>query len=249
MPSVAIGIAFHSRSQPLVNAVKSALEQGVAGHNVYVVVLDSSKSGCAYRLLHRFREEPRMVILKGRARSAYAARNKLLRYAEARWKDLTWHVRLDADDSFVSKVALSSALHSAKPKHRVILAGNRQIAPNGRLVGRNLPTPQMLDRRQLLARIARMADGDFKAELPSCNLILKAGFKWKYPARKSAEDHWLVAHILLSSRPEWVGIRRLELVNYRLGGALTSANKKSAHYSLQRLALLEAAVGWGTYDR
>lgn len=247
MPSISIGIAFHSRSQPLVNAVKSALEQGVDGHNVYVVVLDSSKSGCAYRLLHRFREEPRMLILKGRARSAYAARNKLLRHAEARWKDLAWHVRLDADDSFVSKVALNSALRSAKSRQRVILAGNRQIAPNGRLVGRNLPTSQMLNRGHLLARIARMADGDFKAELPSCNLILRAGFKWKYPARKSAEDHWLVANILLRSRREWISVRRMELVNYRLGGALTSANKKGANYYLQRQALLEAAVGWGTY--
>jgi hypothetical protein len=73
-----------------------------------------------------------------------------------------------------------------------------------------------------------------------------AGFKWKYPARKSAEDHWLVAYILLSSRPEWIGIRRMELVNYRLGGALTSANKKGAYYLSQRQALLEAAVGWGT---
>jgi len=244
MPSIAIGLAFHSHSQPLARAVKSALAQVVVGHEVHVIVLDSSKLGSARRLLNCYRKNRRMVIIRGSAKSAYAARNHLLRYSEGHFKDLHWHVRLDADDSFVSKDALSNALRATTPQHRVVLAGNRQIGLTRRVVGRNLPTRKILDRDYLLGRLERMADGDFKAELPSCNLILRAGFKWKYPARKSAEDHWLVTSILLRSRPEWISIRRMELVNYRLGGALTSSNKRGLHYSLQRQSLLEAATGW-----
>jgi glycosyltransferase involved in cell wall biosynthesis len=244
MPGIVIGIAFHSRAQPLVKAVVSAMAQAVAGHDVRVVVLDSSISGCARRLLRRLRFNQKVHVIRGSAKSAYAARNCLIRYSEGRWHDLIWHVRLDADDRFVAEGALANTLRAAKPRHRVVLAGNRQIGPDGALVGRNMPSGRILHRSYLLARLSRMAAGDFKAELPSCNLILRAGFGWRYPARRSAEDHWMVASILLTLRPEWVSVRRTELVNYALGGALTSANKKSAHYLLQRKALLEAAAGW-----
>ena len=244
MPGVVIGIAFHSRAQPLVKAVASALAQAVAGHDVRVVVLDSSASGCARQLLRRVMLNRKVHVIRGRARSAYAARNRLIRYSESRWQDLEWHVRLDADDCFVSEEALADVLRAAKPWHRVVLAGNRQIGPNGRLLGRNIPSTRILDRSYLLARIARMAEGVFKAELPSCNLILRAGLVWRYPARRSAEDHWMVASILLRFSPEWISVRRLELVDYRLGGALTSANKRGPNYLAQRKALLEAAAGW-----
>lgn len=245
MPGVSIGIAFHSQAQPLVRAVASALAQSVEGYDVHVVVLDSSTSGCARRLLRHLSLNQRVHIIRGNARSAYAARNRLMRYAEQRWQDLEWHARLDADDRFVSEGALASALRTAKPRHRVVLAGNRQIGPGGILVGRNMPSSRMLNRNYLISRLSRMAAGVFKAELPSCNIILRAGFGWRYPARRSAEDHWMVASILLRLRSEWVSVSRTELVDYTLGGALTSANKRGAHYVLQRKALLEAAAGWG----
>ena len=89
-----------------------------------------------------------------------------------------------------------------------------------------------------------MAAGVLKDELPSCNLILRAGLGWRYPARKSAEDHWLLASILLKTRPAYILVSQVELVDYRVGGALTLANKREGLYLAQRRALLEEAVAW-----
>lgn len=244
MPVVAIGIAFHSKAQQLAKAVESALAQIVPGYDVQVLVLDSSPSGCARRLLRPQRTRQSVHVVQAMAKTAYAARNRLLRCAEGRWADLEWHVRLDADDRFASASALATALRFAKPAHRVVLAGNRQVGPDGRLIGRNIPTARLFGRRHLMARLAGMAAGVFKAELPSCNLILRAGFGWRYPAKKSAEDHWLLASLLLKVRSECVLVSRTELVVYRVGGSLTLANKQRGFYLSQRKDLLEAAAGW-----
>jgi hypothetical protein len=50
-PVIAIGIAFHSAAQKLSEAVDSALAQNVPGHDIQVLVLDSSPSGAARQLL------------------------------------------------------------------------------------------------------------------------------------------------------------------------------------------------------
>jgi len=242
MPAIVIGIAFHNKSQPLVRAVISALAQKVPGHDVYVVVLDSSPSAVAHAMLKHLSKK--FWVVRGKARTAYAARNFLIRYAEQRWPSLAWHVRLDADDCFSSTKALAVVLSGAKPMHRVLLAGNRQMGVRGELIGRNIPSVKMLRRRYLLGRLAKMAKGVFKAELPSCNLILRARLGWRYPAKKSAEDHWMVAMILLKSAPRWVRIRETVLIDYRLGGELTKANKIGGNYLAQRKALFEAAKSW-----
>ncbi len=112
-PVIAIGIAFHSASQRLSEAVDSALAQKVQGHALQVVVLDSSPSGAARRLLGRRRSLPGVHIVRANARTAYAARNRLIAIAESRWPGLRWHVRLDSDDRFASDSALADALHAA----------------------------------------------------------------------------------------------------------------------------------------
>lgn len=243
-PVIAIGIAFHSSGQRLVEAVDSALAQEVPGHDVQVLVLDSSPSGVARRLLGLRRAPPRVRIVRANARTAYAARNKLIAVAEARLPGLSWHVRLDADDRFASVSALADALRSARPIHRAVLAGNRQLGPDGRLIGRNIPTRRLLDRGYLLNRLSGMAAGVLRDELPSCNLILRAGLGWRYPAKRSAEDHWLLASLLMKMRPGHIRVSQVELVDYRVGGALTLANRRKGLYLAQRRDLLEAAAGW-----
>lgn len=243
-PVIAIGIAFHSASQRLSEAVDSALAQKVPGHVLQVVVLDSSPSGMAHRLLGRRRSLPGIHIVRANARTAYAARNRLIAIAEARWAGLRWHVRLDSDDRFASGSALADALHAVRPIHRVVLAGNRQLGPDDRLIGRNVPTRRLLSKRYLLGRLAGMAEGVLKDELPSCNLILRAGLGWRYPAKKSAEDHWLLASLLLKVRPAHILVSQVELIDYRVGGALTLANKREGSYLAQRRSLLEEAAAW-----
>lgn len=241
---IAVGIAFHHAEQRLNDAVGSALAQSVPGYQVHAVVLDSSPKRSAPVLLRHLGSHPRLHIVAGKARSAYAARNRLIGLAERRWPELAWHVRLDADDTFTTHAALALTLEGVRPMHRVVLGGNRQIARDGSQIGRNIPGQSLLRRRTVLKRLADMSAGVFAAELPSCNLILKAGMPWRYPAKRSAEDHWLLASVLLQMRPERVHIRPVELVDYKVGGELTKANKGKGYYLAKRKELLEAARGW-----
>jgi glycosyltransferase involved in cell wall biosynthesis len=247
-PVIAIGIAFHSAAQKLSEAVDSALAQNVPGHDIQVLVLDSSPSGAARQLLGSRRSLPGVKVMRANARTAHAARNRLIAIAEARWPELRWHVRLDSDDRFASDSALAKALRYARPIHRAIVAGNRQLGPEDRLIGRNIPTRSLLSRRQLLNRLSSMAAGILKAELPSCNLILRAGLRWRYPAKKSAEDHWLLASLLLKMPKSHILVRQVEMVDYRVGGAVTLANRRQGLYLAQRIALLEEATAWHRDD-
>jgi len=93
-----------------------------------------------------------------------------------------------------------------------------------------------------------MAAGVLKAELPSCNLILRAGLRWRYPAKKSAEDHWLLVSLLLKMPKSHILVRQVEMVDYRVGGAVTLANRRQGLYLAQRIALLEEATAWHRDD-
>jgi hypothetical protein len=183
-------------------------------------------------------------VVKGSSKSAYAARNRLICHAERKYPTLRWHVRLDADDRFTSCHSLAVVIRSAKPRHRIILAGNRQLGPDDALIGLNLPSSRLLGRSGLISRLQGMASGSFKDELPSCNLIMRAGCGWRYPAKPSAEDHWLLASLLLRMPRAQVHLCQETLIDYRVGGSLTSANKKLGLYLAQRAKLLEAASGW-----
>jgi hypothetical protein len=244
LPVIAIGVAFHSSSQPLRESVESAVVQSVPGHDVRVIVLDSSSGTHARRLLRKCTFGRKVEVVKGASRSAYAARNRLIRHAERKYPTLRWHVRLDADDRFTSCSSLAVVIRSAKPRHRIILAGNRQLGQDDAYIGLNLPSNRLLGRRGLISRLQGMASGSFKDELPSCNLIMRAGFGWRYPARPSAEDHWLLASLLLRMPRAQVQLCQETLIDYRVGGSLTSANKKLGLYLAQRAKLLEAASGW-----
>jgi glycosyltransferase involved in cell wall biosynthesis len=244
MPKIAIGIAFHSKSQPLLRAVKSALKQEVPGMETLVLVLDSSPDGSARYALRSLALHPRIRLVRGRARCAHAARNRLIAYAETHVREALWHVRLDADDVFTNTQALASVFCEVKRGHQFIVAGNRQVTADGRLIGRNIPTRRLVRRDALLKRLMAMAAGDFRAELPSCNLILRAGLGWRYPARPSAEDHWLLASILLKSPADSVCVRQVEMVDYHVSGMTTLENRHSGAYLTQRKLLLEAATCW-----
>ena len=247
-PRISIGIAFHSPKQPLRRAVLSALTQSVPGHDVGIIILDSSPGRRARAIMGELATRPNVRLLRGRARSAYAARNLLIAYAESRVAGLSWHVRLDADDAFSGRDSLADAFAGVRPWHRIILAGNRQLTATGERVGRNLPSAALKRRPCLLKRISLMASGKFESELPSCNLIMRAGFGWRYPARKSAEDHWLVARLLLQLPSASLLIRQIELVDYHVGGQATAKNQKSGIYCSERRRLLEAAKGWRRND-
>lgn len=243
-PVIAIEVAFHSEIQPLARAVASALSQRVPGFEIRILILDSSRNGCAEQLLRGLKDNRRSCVIRSDARVAFVARNRLLRNAERRWPNLAWHVRLDADDCFTSKKSLRAVFEEVKPSHRIILGGNRQIGPEAKKYGLNIPTSILLKRGSVLARLSGMAQGNLKDELPSCNLILRAGFGWKYPSRKSAEDHWLLARLLLQLKPQQIHICQLELVDYSVGGGVTQVNKTKGVYLTHRKALLEAAIGW-----
>ena len=54
----------------------------------------------------------------------------------------------------------------------------------------------------------------------------------------------MLASLLLKMRPAHVLVSQVELIDYRVGGALTLVNKREGLYLAQRRALLEEAAAW-----
>lgn len=245
---VAIGIACHTPEQMLEQAVESSLKQANENLELHIFVLDNSPCGFARDRLNPWQNDLRISIHSGQHRDASSARNQLIVLAETHYPNLDWHVRLDADDTFVGPYAISRALSASDDDTIAILAGNRQINKQGDLVGRNMPTPELKHPPCLIARLRRMAAGDFSAELPSCNLTFRAFRNVRFPDITSAEDHWLVTRLLLMHANQIKIIPDLEMVNYRVEGKTTAENRHSGSHRDSRYALLEAAINWANHD-
>ena len=66
--------------------------------------------------------------------------------------------------------------------------------------------------------------GKSEAELPSCNLWIRTGFKAVYPEVESAEDHWLVAHLLIKHSDVGRLFPDILHAKYTLSGNTTQRN-------------------------
>lgn len=243
--AVVIGIALRNGRATVRRALESALAQREVGVPVGALILDDGSTDGWERAVADLLSEPRLAIARARHGAAWRARNALLALAERLCPRLRWHARLDADDVFRGPRALRDLVAGADhPDVVAVLAGNRQ-----RLAGRLLRWPnravaRLLDRRHLLGRLEGMARLEPRAELPSCNLLLRAGAGFEYPAEASAEDHWLVARLLLEHRERVRVLPRLLCGEYTLAGAVTRDARRAHAYRDARRRLLAAARGW-----
>jgi len=124
------------------------------------------------------------------------------------------------------------------------LAGNSLSQNNGAIERQNLAVTDLLKSEYLQTRLAQMSEGITEAELPSCNLWLRAKTSFSYPVMESAEDHWLVTYLLCNHANEGLLFPDLIYARYNLDGAITSQNKKANRYYETRKKLLGSATYW-----
>lgn len=242
LPRVLVAIAFHQSRQPLLRAVRSAIS--LPGVATSVVVLDSTPRALARLKLRNVPINACIRYRRARCSTAYAARNALISIANSMAKSYDWLVRLDADDTFVTDIDILGELGRKHFDKAAVLFGNNQVDKAGQIVGRNMPSAHLLNTSYLLRRLRKMASGDFSAELPSCNLVLRLPTKWRYPALKSAEDHALLAKVCVTA-PTELGIgKRVPLVNYTLNGPTTKDNHLNNRYLSSRHRVLHMASKW-----
>ena len=89
-----------------------------------------------------------------------------------------------------------------------------------------------------------MAAGTAQNEVPSCNLLLSPHAGWRYPESGGAEDHWLVASLLLNHPDRGAVQADGFYADYTLGGAATQARREAGRALSDRRRIAEAAAAW-----
>lgn len=248
-PALVVGMPMRDMGRSAARAVSSVLGQrGVRGRLTLVVLDDGSTDGGPATLAH-FSRDPRLLVVRGRWGSAWAVRNALLD-AAAETPGCGLVLRLDADDvmddpcvvaaierRFTATVSYPGRGRRAEP---TALLGGNALAADGRTLGRvNVPDHRLATAVGLGDRLAGMAAGDPLAELPSCNLVLRADASWRYPSLPSAEDHWLTAAVLSSASGRVEIFDDRPYCTYSLTGALTQHNRARARHLAARQRLYE----------
>jgi hypothetical protein len=244
--SVIVGLTHRNHPGGLEEALKGAMAQDVANELAFLVLDDSSDEGWMQSLDIKLLTDPRLVVAAGRFGSPPQARNGLLDLVDQCLPHAKWVARMDADDRFASVGSLRALVQAGDACDRLFVIGSNRLSAGGEV----LPAVNwakaeiLLDRGRLNAFIQAFCRQQVPNELPSCNLLLRARSGIRYPNAASAEDHWLVAGLLMHRPQDGCVVTEPVYAVYALGGAVTQANQKSDAWARSRLALAQAVEVW-----
>lgn len=242
---VVIGVTLHNHARPLRECLESVIAQRGVPMPMAVLLLDDNSADDWQAALEDSASKLSFAVAQVPCGSAASARNRLLDLADMAFPKARWVARLDADDRFASPDSLAAAVQLALASNaRFVLGGNRLRVAGTLLEHANPATAELLRSDYVLSRLAGMARGEPEAELPSCNLLLATHAGWRYPTLPSAEDHWLVASLLLCHAREGAILTGPFFADYLLAGAVSSSNHEQARYLPARRLLLAAAKAW-----
>lgn len=177
--------------------------------------------------------------------TAARARNAILDFTREYFKQGKWIARLDADDRISNNNALSTLCRYADENNAsYVLAGNRLIKNNKLIEKVNFASAKMLEPLFLLNLLHQMSEGIAYNELPSCNLLLSVHTNWRYPDIVSAEDHWLVADLLINHSENGKILENFVYCDYSLNGTATVKNNSNGEHKKIRQKLFNAATSW-----
>lgn len=245
--SVAIGICIHNQSRQLPAALTSAMNQQVVQQGIGVVVILDDASDDGWQLsVESWLQDPRVVVVSGVCGSAARARNALLDWVDAELPAVRWVARLDADDLLVDYRSVAALIHAGEEASACYVLGSNYLSSCGRrLPTCNIADPTVLQNRsRLLDFIEAFCLHGQQQELPSCNLLLRTQSGIRYPDVLSAEDHWLVAELLMLQSHKGVVVPSPVYAEYSLAGEETIQNRRSTEWARQRQLLASAARLW-----
>ncbi|WP_286240960.1 glycosyltransferase family A protein [Neptuniibacter halophilus] len=242
-----IGICIKNQANHIKPALASAMAQSIVQQgDGAVLILNDNSSDEWLAGIDEWLDDPRLIIVHALCGTAARARNALLDWVDAELPTATWVARLDADDKFARTNSVQEMLRETSGEPPLYLLGSNHLEEKGEILpDSNIADPSVLQNREPLVRfIDDFCSGRSRQELPSCNLILRTHSGIRYPDVKSAEDHWLVAELLMLKPEQGFVIPHPIYSVYSLDGGLTEQNRKSSQWSQQRHKLAAATKLW-----
>jgi len=242
---VIIAITLHNQSRSLKKTLNSALSQTmVVDKLARIVILDDQSNDDWLSYNTKLIQHDAITILFACCGSPARARNQLLDYA--RNKSVKWVARLDSDDYLENKLSLESLFNEGeKNSSTFVLGSNRLIKDGNKLTISNIVNSEIFKSKKLLLEfIDDFCSFKSKQELPSCNLLLRANSGFSYPNVKSAEDHWLVAKLLMLHNEKGSFVSTPFYSVYSLDGNDSKQNQESLVWYEQRKRLIIAVSIW-----
>lgn len=245
LPDVVVAVTVHSPALDLSRCLHSIAEQDLDVASLGVVILLDSATAGDFNPLLPTKIRDKTWLLHANCGTPARARNAILEFAERHIQGCRWVARMDWDDKFAAPNSLSAAIEAGDAKGaKFVLGGNRVLDRDGHFLKNNAAGPWLRDKDAVASLLDAMAHGTADNELPSCNLLLRTDAKIRYPDTSSAEDHWLVAELLLLRSEAGAVVESVLYADYTLNGACTSSAKTLQRYQSSRLALSQAAKTW-----
>lgn len=244
---IIIGVALHNQGKQLAAALDSAMQQTLfQSGEACIVILDDQSTDGWRALFGDLLHHPRIVVLHGNCGSAARTRNALLDYVDDHFPCAEWVARLDADDVFAADDSMEALVSKGRASASQYVIGSNYLRVGQTTLARSniANSSVLLNRTRLLSFIQAFCVGDQEQELPSCNLILRTKSNIRYPDIRSAEDHWLVASLLIFRPDNGAVVSSSVYCYYSLSGQTTSDNRNKREWSRQRLQLAQAAERW-----
>ena len=246
-PTIVVGVALKDQGDTLARCLDSIRTQILKNYSLQVVILnDGSCDGwLSEHSVATAVAELNVLVLEANCGTAARSRNAILDFVDNELPACRWVARLDADDAFTSEGSLQALADAGdRAAAEYVLGGNRLVEA-GRLIARtNYPTPSQLTPDAVVDWLKRMANGTATNELPSCNLVLRRGCGFRYPDIMSAEDHWLVANLLVNHPSFGTIVESPAYCDYTLAGPTTCSNRKANRHVEARRWLAQVANTW-----
>lgn len=241
---IVICMPLKNAEKTLKKSVESVLNQrGTKREVVLLIGNDNSTDKSEFLLRDYLKEYKNVELLNVNFGKASLNRNYLNQYARESYPNCVLIGRLDADDVINNEDTLSKIEQIFdQTNFDALICGNKQVRNGIVQDWENKPSKKLLDTDFLISQLCEMAQGNPKAELPSCNTFVKPTVEIEYPVIESAEDHWF--NVLLLLRKDELKIQideDLIYCNYSLDGLATAINKESDKHALSRQKLFQFA--------
>ncbi len=245
---VVVGVALHNQGDALPVCLDSILAQRHAPRTAVLILDDASTDGWTETVAGRL-EHSGVVVVRSRCGGAARARNRILDLGDTLFPRARWIARLDPDDRFADACSLAAACTLGERRGAAWVLGGNRLRREGTLLERTNPARErLMEPGFVVDLLARMAQGTAENELCSCNLLLARGSGFRYPDVRSAEDHWLVANLLINHPDSGAILPAPFYSDYTVEGSATGASRRAGTYLSSRQALHRAALRWAGMD-
>ena len=243
---IILSIVVKNGRQTIARCLDSVFnQQGI--DELGVLLLDDNSNDKWTEAVQEQLQHAALVVHQCKVGKISAMRNMAIHLAKKVYPEFKWLGRLDVDDCLDNSHSIAETLRPVLDRTsgaKWILAGNSLCEEGRNLERKNFPSNHLMTKDGLLEATLGMSQGIPEAELPSCNLWLHRDMNVSYPAVSSAEDHWLVAFLLVQHADS--GLLRPETLYtcYTLGGRATLNGRKLKHYRASRELLNNSVRYW-----